>query len=79
MKTEKELQCAFCQATADLLIGKYPISNLHGYNLPICDLCRRSNYDGWRDPYEAKLLAHLEANDIPVPQRLDNGRLPLEF
>lgn len=49
--------------------------NLYG-GIFACDTCWNGNYDGWAPHYERVLLAYLERQGLPVPQRNNKGLLP---
>lgn len=51
--------------------------NLYG-DLFVCDSCWQVNHDGWAPHYEKVLLAHLQKEGLPVPQRNAKGFLPRE-
>lgn len=41
-----------------------------------CNSCWTGNHDGWAPHREEALIAHLQRQDIPVPERNEKGRLP---
>ncbi len=54
--------------------GKY----IRRYDIIVCMPCWDGNRDGWTPDYETRLIAHLENEGIPIPERNENGWLPRE-
>ena len=48
------------------------------YQLSVCKSCWDNNWDGWGPYLERRLIAHLRAKDIPVPERNAKGWIPRE-
>jgi hypothetical protein len=46
------------------------------YELDVCKSCYDSNWDGWAPHHEEKLIGHLQAKGIPIPDRNDKGWYP---
>lgn len=46
------------------------------YSITVCRDCYDANWDGWAPQFEAKILAHLEKNNLPAPIRNTDGLLP---
>jgi len=46
------------------------------YKLLVCDACHKGNAGGWDRAMEQKLLAHLRANNLAVPERNAKGLIP---
>lgn len=45
-------------------------------NIFACDECWQRNQDGWAPYYEKIILAYLERQGLPTPQRNAKGLLP---
>ncbi len=54
----------------------YEGKKISRYHLSVCKLCYDGNWDGWTPHYEGKILSHLEAKGLPIPERNENGLLP---
>ncbi len=54
--------------------GKY----IRRYDITVCMTCWDGNWDGWAPHYETRLIAHLENEGIPIPERNEKGWLPRE-
>ena len=48
------------------------------YKMTICDLCWKTNHDGFAPHYEDKILNHLKQNNLPIPESNIKGLLPRE-
>jgi len=46
------------------------------YQITVCRSCYDSNWDGWDDEFEKYLIDHLKLNNLPLPQKNANERLP---
>ena len=46
------------------------------YKLLVCEACHKGNAEGWNRAMEPKLLAHLRAANLPVPERNAKGLFP---
>ena len=54
----------------------YAGTHIRAYNMTVCRGCHSANHDGWAPAYEAKILKHLDEQDIAVPKRNAGGWLP---
>jgi len=79
MNNEQFWKCPLCQQGFVIKKGTYPDKTLTGYKLSVCETCYRMNWDGWAPHYEKILIEHCLKNDIPLPQREENGLLPRDF
>src|SRR5712691_6252889 len=69
--------CCFCcggkfQMGPHRYDGKY----LSYYKISMCSSCYNGNWDGIGPYCEAKLIAHLEKENIPLPKRNAKGWIP---
>ena len=39
------------------------------FDLRVCDICWKGNWDGWNPRYEGFLISHLKKKELPVPQK----------
>ena len=69
--------------TCDLCGSKYQMgrhiyngNHIPLYNLDVCELCYKGNWDGWSQHEEKKILNHLKEKGLPVPERNKIGLLP---
>ncbi|MCP4178250.1 MAG: hypothetical protein GY756_10825 [bacterium] len=46
------------------------------YEITVCTPCYTSNWDGWNMTNTRKIIEHLKANGLPVPETNDKGFLP---
>lgn len=46
------------------------------YKMHVCSTCYLGNHDGYANPHEPQILAHLEANQLDTPPRNPRGYLP---
>ena len=46
------------------------------YDLYMCSPCHTGNWDGWNPGYEHKLVEHLQAKGLPIPERNARGWFP---
>ena len=52
--------------------GKY----IPRYKINVCMTCYEGNWDEWAPGCENKLIAHLRAEGLPIPERNKKGLLP---
>jgi hypothetical protein len=70
--------CYACQKPRDFYQHHYDLRMNHTYGVPICNMCREGNHDGWQPHKEERLIEALKQNNLPKPKRNSNGLLPLE-
>jgi len=68
--------CQLCGASYQMGRHKYDGKQIPKYNLGVCRMCYEGNWDGWSPQYEQKIIAHLKENNLPIPERNENGLLP---
>jgi len=79
VSSDKIIQkCDLCDASYQHGPHRYEGRKAHRYGIMVCDGCWSGNWDGWNISYDKKLLAALEENDFPVPERNSKGFLPRE-
>ena len=72
------MRCFTCGSQFQFGPHVYDGKHISGYNITVCKICYSANWDGWRPMIESKILRHLEAEMIPVPERNSGGYLPRE-
>jgi len=70
------LQCFMCGKEFQFSPHIYAGTHIPAYNITVCDTCYGMNSDGWHPDYTAKLIAHLKKENLPIPERNENGWLP---
>ena len=68
--------CRMCGASFEHGPHVYQGREIKRYKLLVCESCHKSNAEGWKPALEGKLLDHLRANNLPVPQRNAKGLIP---
>ena len=68
--------CGLCGQNFQFGIGVYAGKHIARYNLTVCRGCWDANHDGWAPWFEAKLIAHLTAEGIQLPERNAIDLLP---
>jgi DNA-directed RNA polymerase subunit RPC12/RpoP len=71
-------KCGICGSEFQFGAHAYNGKSIARYKLMVCKNCWNVNWDGWNDEAEEKILTHLNENNIPIPKRNENGRLPRE-
>ncbi len=71
-------QCFICGGDFQCGPHIYRGRRIARYDIDVCDGCYNSNWDGWNQRAEKKLIAHLEEKGIPIPKRNAQGWLPRE-
>jgi len=78
MAEEKIMQrCFMCGSEYQFGPHRYDGKYISRYQISVCRSCYDSNWDGWAH-YEPRLVAHLKANNLPIPARNEKGWLPRE-
>jgi hypothetical protein len=70
--------CFMCGHSFQFGPHRYDGHHIARYKISVCSGCWAGNWDGWAPHYEAKLLAHLEEQGLPIPDRNAKGWLPRE-
>jgi len=68
--------CFFCNKSCHVGYGVYEGKMNQTYRIFVCHSCSEGNWDGWAPRHEAKLIAHLKANGMDIPERNEKGWLP---
>jgi len=68
--------CQLCGTSYQMGRNKYDGKYIPRYKLGVCKACYEGNWDGWAPHYEEKILANLKTNNLPIPNRNENGLLP---
>lgn len=76
--TEQKIlcKCEVCGRQYQHGPQRYEGHYLELYGILCCDSCWVANWDGWAPHYEAVLLGHLRAKNLPAPMRNEKGLLP---
>lgn len=70
--------CDLCGTSFQFGTGIYDGKHIARYQLTVCRGCWEGNQDGWTSWLEAKLIEHLQAKGIKIPERNATGWLPRE-
>jgi len=77
MSKEKFMyKCFMCGGDYQYGPHKYEGQWIRQYNISVCNICYKANWDGWAPEYETKLIEHLRKEGIPIPERNEEGWLP---
>lgn len=68
--------CFTCGGTFRFGPHVYDGHHVSAYRINVCSGCWGGNWDGWAPHYEPRLLAHLVAEGLAVPERNASGYLP---
>lgn len=77
---EQKIMCKCGICCSEFQFGPHAYNGKHitRYQLTVCKTCWDGNWDGWNVEAEKKLIIHLNENNISIPERDENGRLPRE-
>lgn len=70
--------CDMCGSSFQFGPHRYDGSHLARYDMTVCSTCWKSNWDGWAPHLEERILTHLNARGLSVPERNKAGLLPRE-
>lgn len=70
--------CGLCGTSFQFGTGVYDGKHIARYQLTVCRGCWEGNHDGWAKWLETKLVAHLNAKGIQIPERNAAGWYPRE-
>lgn len=70
--------CAVCGCSFQMGRHYYKGKYIPRYKLNVCQGCYNYNQDGWCQTFETKFLSHLKMNNIPTPERNEEGLFPRE-
>lgn len=83
MKYDEQLtgsdKCFICGTSFPRKAHQYPVQKVQGYGFGACQNCLMSNRDGWADTYEKRIIEFCKENNVKLPKRKKNGRLPVIF
>ncbi len=68
--------CGICGRKHQMGPHAYEGTFVPRYQIQVCQICYSANWDGWGPDAERKLIPHLTANGLPIPQRNSKGWLP---
>ncbi|WP_339135743.1 MAG: hypothetical protein WGN25_18775 [Candidatus Electrothrix sp. GW3-4] len=68
--------CTICGTKYQMGRHFYNGKHIPRYKLDVCQSCYDSNRDGWHPDFETTLLSHLKENNIPIPERNNEGLYP---
>jgi hypothetical protein len=72
------IPCFVCSNDFQFSDHLYAGRHIDAYNINVCDGCCATNLDGWGPYAEKRLLAHLNAEGLPVPERNEKDWLPFD-
>ena len=68
--------CQICGSQFEHGPHVYKGRHLARYKLLVCEACYSGNRDGWNPAIEPRLLAHLRAHNLSIPERNSKGLFP---
>ena len=71
-----KLKCFLCESKFWFGEHQYEGHFIREYGFMACKKCVDANWDGLSPIYEEKVLDHLKANNLPIPQRNSKGWYP---
>jgi hypothetical protein len=74
--TSNMAKCEMCGSEFRYGPRRYEGKFIPRNQLMVCRTCWDGNWGGWNPRFEAKLIAHLQAKGLPVPERNDKGWFP---
>ena len=69
-------QCFCCESGFQFGPHTYNGKHVAAYEMTVCLSCYEGNWDGWGPAVEAKIIASLKSQGLPVPARNAAGWLP---
>jgi hypothetical protein len=69
-------RCFICDGSFQMGPHRYDGEYIKRYEISVCSICWKSNWDGWAPHYEERLIPHLKERGIPPPKRNGKGLLP---
>jgi hypothetical protein len=70
------VRCFMCGSDFQMGPHRYEGQHIPRYNIDVCGICYKTNWDGWGPYCEERLIEHLKQQDIPIPRRNKKGWLP---
>lgn len=78
MEEEKIMKkCDLCYMSFQFGPHRYDGKYLSNYKMLVCSGCLRAHWDGVGPSHEKQFIKHLDANNIPLPERNAKGWYPL--
>jgi hypothetical protein len=74
--TPNMAKCEMCGAEFRNGPHRYEGKFIRAYQLLVCETCWKGNWSGWNPRMEPKLIAHLQAKGLPIPERNEKGWFP---
>lgn len=68
--------CRMCGASFEHGPHVYQGREIPRYKLLVCEACYKGNAQGWSRALEPKLIAHLRAASLQIPERNAKGLIP---
>ena len=68
--------CKICGAEFQMGNHRYGGKWIPLYQIDVCMPCWESNWDGWTNDAEEKIIQHLKDNGLAAPERNEKGWLP---
>ena len=69
-------KCFICGEERQYGPHEYQLIHVPRYDVWVCNICYQANWDGWARVNEERLIAHLQKEGLPIPQRNPQGWLP---
>jgi len=85
MSDQKTYCCFFCQEAFEYKQHHldapqfYPVRKIDAYHVDICRNCATDQLDGVDARHEYRLVQKLKRRGLPVPERNEDGLLPMPF
>ncbi len=57
---------------------RYDLRKNQTYDIMVCEICHKSNWDGWARHLESRVTRRLIEQGLPIPSRNEKGLLPRE-
>jgi hypothetical protein len=71
-----KVKCLLCDAEFQMGPDMYGGHWIPRYKMHVCSSCYQSNWDGYANQYDARILANLKSEQLDVPPRNSRGYLP---
>ena len=72
-------QCFKCNILFQYGDGIYDGKFLTHYGFVFCNPCFESSLHGFESSFEREFIAHLNQNNIPIPERNENNLFPRDL
>jgi hypothetical protein len=74
-----QCKCFLCSKWFQFGQHIYDGKRISEYDIKICEICYKSNRDGFLDQDASKIEAHLRDNGLNIPARNEKGWLPCPY